>query len=89
MVRISKEKINKIKSNILATLYQHFPKALFTAEISKIEARDEEFMKRLLLELEHDGLVVLIDKNPDGIPYSRRQRWRLSNKAQEAYSKQQ
>jgi predicted transcriptional regulator with HTH domain len=85
MVRISKEKIDRIKSNILSHLFEIFPKTLFIAEISRLEARDEEFIKRLMIELGNAGLVVGINKNSKGVFYSRRQRWRLSNKAHEAY----
>lgn len=89
MVKISEEKRNKIKSNILAILYQNFPKTLFTAEISKLEARDEEFTKTLLKELWNKNLVVPIRKNSHGITFSRRIKWRLSNQAYEAYKKHQ
>jgi len=85
MVRISEEKKNRIKSNILAHLYEHFPKLLFTSEISKLEARDEEFTKQLLKELWDKEIVVPIKKNHKGTPFSRRIKWRLSNKAYEAY----
>lgn len=85
MVRISEEKRNRIKSNVLSLLYEHFPRALFTAEISKLEARDEEFIKQLLLELQDKKLVSCIKKSPEGILYSRRCRWSLSPKAYSAY----
>ena len=85
MVRISEEKRNRIKSNVLSQLYDCFPKALFTAEISRLEARDEEFIKQLLLELQDKKLVSCIKKNPQGALYSRRCRWTLSPKAYSAY----
>lgn len=89
MVRISEEKKNRIKSSILAHLYECFPKALFTSEISKLEARDEEFTKSLLKELWHKNLVVAIKKNPKGITFSKRIKWRISNKAYSAYKQHQ
>jgi len=85
MVRISEEKINRIKSNILSLLYERFPQSLFTAEIAKLEARDEEFIKKLMFELKDVSLVIAIKKNPKGDFYSRRIRWRLSNQAYSAY----
>jgi predicted transcriptional regulator len=85
MVRISEEKISRIKTNILATLYERFPQSLFTAEISKIEVRDEEFIKNIMFELKEANLVIAIKKNPKGDFYSRRIRWRLSNQAYSAY----
>jgi len=84
-MRLSKEKIDKIKEAIIAILYRTSPKPLFTADIALEIIRDEEFTKRVLKELENQKLVVSVDKNPEGIQYSRRLRWRLSTKAYEAY----
>ncbi len=84
-MRLSEEKRNKIKSNILGHLFEIYPKSLFVAEISRLEARDEEFIKALMFELKEKNLVTNIKQNPKGIFYSRRIRWKLSNKAQEAY----
>ena len=85
-MRISEEKIKKIKESILAFLYEENPKAYFTAEIARETIRDEEFTKRLLYELEKANFVVKITKNPKGVNYSRRERWRLSSQAYTAYS---
>jgi len=87
MPRISTEKKEKIQEQILFYLYSVFPKQIFTSEIAKELARDEEFIKDLLLELEKKELIVKIQKNSSGITYSRRLRWRISNKIHEAYSK--
>lgn len=84
-MRISKEKRDKISEQILAVLYNSFPKQLFTAEVSREIARDEEFTKVLLKELWEKNLVVPIKKNSKGILFSRRIKWRLSNKAYGAY----
>lgn len=84
-MRISQEKKDKIAEQILATLYNHFPKTSFTTQISKEIARDKEFTKQLLKELWDKGLVAPIKKNPKGIPFTRRIKWRLSNKAYGAY----
>jgi hypothetical protein len=86
-MKISKAKIDKIKENILAVLYRSSPKSLFTVDIASELIRDEEFIKRLLLELEKAKFVVRVTKNPEGIDYIRRIRWRLSSKVYEAYQK--
>ncbi len=88
-MRISETKIKKIKEAILAFLFQNSPKSFHTYLISQEIARDEEFIKRLLQELAKEGLVTKIDKNPKGIKYLRRERWRLTNKAFKAYSELQ
>lgn len=89
MPRISKQKKDKVQEQILYHLYTLFPKQIFTSDIAQEIARDEEFVKSLMLELLKSELVVKIDKNPEGITYTRRARWRISNKAYEIYSKQQ
>lgn len=89
MPRISQQKREKISEQILAHLFDNSPNALFTSHISREIARDEEFTKVLLQNLEKNKLVVQVNKNPQGIQYQRRQRWRLSNTAYTAYNHHQ
>ena len=89
MPKISNQKKEKISEQILSHLYSIFPKQIFTSEIAKELARDEEFIKDLLKDLEKKGLVIKIDKNSQGLKYSLRSRWRISNKAHEIYRKHQ
>ena len=84
-MRISKTKRDRISEQILSHLYHLFPTSMFTAEIAREIARDEEFIKQLLLELQDKKLVSCIKKNPQGDLYSRRCRWTLSPKAYSAY----
>jgi hypothetical protein len=84
-MRLSKEKRDKISEQILLLLYQSFPKQLFTAEISREIARDEEFVKTILFELKEKNLVVNIRKNELGKMFIRRLRWQLSSEAYKAY----
>jgi len=88
-MRISEEKKNKIIEQILSYLYSAFPKYPFTAEIAKEIARDEEFIKRLLLELKEKNLVIAIKKNQKGEPFSRRCKWKLSNQVYDIYHSKQ
>jgi len=85
MPKISNQKIEKISEQILFYLYNIFPKQVFTVDVARETARDEEFIKRLLEDLKKQELVVKINKNPKGIQYSRRLRWRISNKTYETY----
>jgi len=89
MSKISQKKQEKVMSNIVSILFENSPEALFTSEISKTEGRDEEFVKKLLLDLHKKGLVIPIKKNPKGNPYLRRIRWRLSDNAYIAYKQRQ
>jgi predicted transcriptional regulator with HTH domain len=89
MPKISQQKIDKIYEQILFYLYSTFPKQIFTSEIAKETARDEEFIKNLLNDLEKKELVIKINKNKQGLKYSRRLRWRISNKAHDIYKNHQ
>jgi predicted transcriptional regulator len=84
-MKISEQKREKISEQILSILYSKSPNSMFTSKIANEIARDEEFTKQLLLSLKKKGFVVLIDKNPFGIKYLKRQRWALSDSAFNAY----
>lgn len=86
-MKISEDKKNKISEQILHLLYERSPQALFTSQIAKEIARDEEFAKSILLDLNKKGFIIKISKNPKGVDYSRRQRWRLSSDIQDYYKK--
>jgi hypothetical protein len=88
-MKISEEKRNKILEQILAHLYNSNPKPLFTSHIAKEIARDEEFVKKLLIELKEKKLIIEIKKNKKGINYIKRSRWKLSQPAYELYNKNQ
>jgi predicted transcriptional regulator with HTH domain len=84
-MRLSKEKRDKIAEQILSLLFHSFPKQLFTAEISREIARDEEFIKTLLYELKEKNLLIAIKKNETGKDFIRRIRWQLTSPAYQAY----
>ncbi|MFA4960685.1 MAG: hypothetical protein WC548_03400 [Candidatus Pacearchaeota archaeon] len=86
---ISKIKKEKISEQILSFLYTIFPKQIYTSEIAKEIARDEEFIKKILEDLEKKEIIIKIDKSPKGYKYSKRARWRISNKSYELYKKLQ
>ena len=88
-MKISDKKREKISEQILALLYSITPKSLFTSHIASEIARDEEFVKKLLLNLKNKKLVVEIKKNPKGILYIRRSRWKLSDEAYGIYKHHQ
>ncbi len=87
-MQISQQKRDKIAEQVLSHLFHNYPKSFFTSQVAQEIARDEEFMKSLLMELKAKDLLVAVKKNPDGVAYSKRVRWRLSNNAYEAYKTQ-
>jgi hypothetical protein len=89
MPPISSKKREKISEQILAHLFEKSPNPQFTSHISESIARDEEFTKSLLNNLEKKKLIVKVTKNSNGNDYIRRQRWRLSNNTFEVYKSHQ
>jgi predicted transcriptional regulator with HTH domain len=89
MPRISQQKKERISEQILEHLFAISPNAIFTSHISQAVARDEEFTKDLLKELEGKKLIVKVKKNHQGKEYFRRERWRLSNSTFEIYKRHQ
>jgi predicted transcriptional regulator len=85
MSKLSDNKIKKLKEEILTLLYHNDLKAMFTNEIASSLIRDEEFIKKLLLELKNDNLVIEVTKSKNGYEYTKWKRWSLSPKAREAY----
>ena len=84
-MKISQKKKEKVCEQILAFLYSINPKPVFTQTIAQEIARDEEFVKRLLLDLKKENLVIEVKKNQQGVPYVRRARWKLTNRAYQSY----
>jgi len=84
-MKLSQEKRDKIAEQVLSFLYHSFPKQPFTAEIAREIARDEEFIKKLLFQLKEKGLVTPIRKGKKGKIFTRRLKWRLSNKVYDVY----
>ena len=88
-MKISAQNKEKISEQILAHLYSINPRAVFTVQIARELARDEEFIKQLLMNLKKKGLVVEIGKNSKGILYLKRKRWQLSDEAYNIYQMNQ
>lgn len=88
-MKISEQKRAKICEQILYYLFTESPKLLYTSYIAREMARDEEFIKVLLLELKKKKLVTEVKKNKEGIDYIRRSRWKLSSSVYDFYKKKQ
>lgn len=88
-MEISDKNKQKISEQILVYLYSINPRAVFTVQIAQELVRDEEFIKKLLINLKKKGLVIDINKNSKGISYLKRIRWKLSDKAYSAYKSSQ
>jgi len=88
-MKISNVKREKISEQILVFLYSINPKPAFTSHIADEIARDEEFVKQLLIGLKNKNLIKNINKNPSGKLYKKRMRWVLSDSTYKIYKNQQ
>ena len=81
MVRLAKRTVDLLKDDIVNILYESSLKPLFTNEIALLLRRDNEFTKKLLLELKLLGVVEEIKMNRCKKQYLLRKRWRISKEA--------
>ena len=78
-MKLSREKIEKICEQIIYYLYSVHPRLVFTSHVAREMARDEEFTKKLLLDLKKKKIITEVRKNPEGLDYKKRSRWKLSD----------
>ena len=88
-MKISQQKREKISEQILVVLYSKSPQPLFTSHIAREIARDEEFIKNILLKLKDKNILTEIKKNSRGKQYKRRSRWKLTEQAYNIYKDHQ
>ena len=79
MSKLSDKKIEKVKSDVLSLLYENNLKQLYTFQIAEEIARDDEFVLRLLRNLEKNGLVKQSNKG-------KRRKWMMADRAYKTYS---
>ena len=79
MSKISNNKIEKIKNEILFILFENNLKGMYTKDVSDEIARDKEFVLKILKELESKNLVKNVLK------HKVRKKWIMTEKAYEAY----
>ena len=58
MSKVSIEKEKKIKEEILRLLYENYPKMFYTKNIADDLIRNDEFILKLMKELNKDDLVI-------------------------------
>tara|TARA_B100000315_G_C14288502_1_gene456319 strand:+ start:332 stop:586 length:255 start_codon:yes stop_codon:yes gene_type:complete len=80
MSKISKNNLEKIKSNILRVIYDEAPSGVSARKISEVEARDKQFILRLLKEMEKQKIVKNVRKE-----FSRKSYWTMTNAAYNKY----
>ncbi len=88
-MKISQNKKDKISEQILMVLFSKFPQLLFTSKIASEIARDEEFIKQLLFSLKEKKLIIEVKKNPQGVVYLKRSRWKMEDNIYQKYKNYQ
>lgn len=74
MSKIVGNKRKKIKEQILQVLET---KTLWTNQVAAEIGRDEEFTKKILLELKEEKKVAEIDENAQGKKLKQRRKWKI------------
>ena len=82
MSKISQEKIERIKEEILRILYENYPRFMYTNDVADAVVRDNEFTLSLLKELKKNNLLRNIEESK-GIKIKRK--WALTKIAHEKY----
>ncbi len=85
MVKLSQKTTQLLKDDIISILYENPLAARFTNEIALELRRDNEFTKKILLELKKEGFVEEVKKNSKGYQYLARIKWRIPPKVLKAY----
>ena len=80
MSKISKDNIEKIKSNVLRILFDESPKPMSATAIASTEARDKQFILKLLGDLEKKKIVRDVSKD-----FSRKSHWVMTDDAYKKY----
>ena len=63
MSKISQEKIERIKEEILRILYENYPGFMYTNDVADAVVRDNEFTLSLLKELKKNNLLMNIEQS--------------------------
>jgi hypothetical protein len=80
MSRISQTNREKIESNVLRILFDESPRAMSAREVASLEARDKQFILRLLRALEKKKVVRNVSKN-----FTRKSNWIMTEEAYKKY----
>ncbi len=82
MSKISDNKIEKIKEEVLRVLYENYPEFKYTYQISDNLLRNDEFILRLLIDLKKLNLVMNIEESKGN---KIKKKWSLTNIAYDKY----
>lgn len=82
MSKISQEKIEKLKEEVLRVLYENYPEFKYTYQVSDSLLRDDGFILGLLKDLEKMRLIAQIEESKGK---NIKRKWGLTKLAYEKY----
>jgi predicted transcriptional regulator with HTH domain len=82
MSKVSDEKREKLKEEILRIIYENYPAFLYTYQIAENMIRDDEFVLNLLNELKNKNLIRCLEETSGG---NIKRKWGLKKEIYEKY----
>ena len=82
MSKISNQRIEKIKEEVLRILYESYPEFKYTYQVSDAALRDDEFILNLLQELKKLGLVESFEESKGN---NVKRKWSLNKNIYDKY----
>jgi hypothetical protein len=62
MSKLSKDKKEKLKEEVIRIIYENYPHFLYTYQIAESLIRDDEFVLSLLKELKENNLITCLEE---------------------------
>lgn len=82
MSKVSNEKREKLKEELLRIIYENYPSFLYTYQVAEFLIRDDEFVLDLLNELKNKNLIMCLEETSgDNI----KRKWGLKKEVYEKY----
>jgi len=82
MSKVSNEKREKLKEELLRIIYENYPGFLYTYQVAEFLIRDDEFVLDLLNELKNKNLIMCLEETSgDNI----KRKWGLKKEVYEKY----
>ena len=82
MSKVSEEKREKLKEEVLRIIYEGYPSFLYTYQIAEHLIRDDEFILKLLKDLKEKNLLICLEESSGN---NIKRKWGLKEEIYEKY----
>ena len=82
MSKVSEEKREKLKEEVLRIIYENYPSFLYTYQIAEHLIRDDEFILKLLKDLKEKNLLICLEESSGN---NIKRKWGLKKEIYEKY----